>query len=76
MKKKTYSVLLIFCNCNSAKRQANVEIPLVTYYTAVSGHPFYDRGVVPDYKVEPTVNHILSGEDPVLNFCTKLIQNN
>lgn len=53
----------------------NVGIPMVAYYTAVSGYPFNDRGVVPDYKVEPTVNQILSGEDPVLNFCTKLIQN-
>lgn len=53
----------------------NVGIPMVAYYTAVSGYPFNDQGVVPDYKVEPTVNQILSGEDPVLNFCTKLIQN-
>lgn len=53
----------------------NVGIPMVAYYTAVSGYPFNDRGVTPDYKVEPTVNQILSGEDPVLNFCTKLIQN-
>jgi hypothetical protein len=53
----------------------NLGIPMVAYYTAVSGYPFNDRGVIPDHKVEPTVNQILSGEDPVLNFCTKLIQN-
>jgi C-terminal processing protease CtpA/Prc len=53
----------------------NVGIPMVAYYTAVSGYSFNDRGVIPDYKVEPTVSNIISAQDPVLEFSLKLIEN-
>lgn len=53
----------------------NIGIPMIAYYTAVRGYPFKDRGVIPDYKVVPTAKNIISGEDPVLEFSMKLIEN-
>ncbi|MFA5330197.1 MAG: S41 family peptidase [Prolixibacteraceae bacterium] len=53
----------------------NVGIPMIAYFTAVSGNPVKDHGVMPDYKVVPTVKNIISGEDPVLESSMKLIEN-
>lgn len=54
----------------------NVGIPMVAYYTAAKGYPHKDQGVIPDYPIEPTVNDIISGNDPVLGFSMELIRTN
>lgn len=52
----------------------NIGIPLMAYYMKVDSYPFQDRGVIPDYKVKPTVANLISGEDPILEFSMKLIE--
>ena len=51
----------------------NVGIPMLAYYTAVSGYPYRDRGVVPDHEVKPTVNDMLSARDVVLEYTLRMI---
>jgi hypothetical protein len=41
---------------------------------AVSGYPFRDRGVVPDYEVVPTIDDILQQRDAEMAFTLDLIQ--
>lgn len=43
-----------------------VRIPMVRYAMAVDGYPA-DQGVVPDIAVEPTIDDLLAGRDPVLD---------
>jgi hypothetical protein len=43
-----------------------VRVPLVLYTMAVDGYP-RDRGLVPDFPVEPTIDDLLAGRDPVLD---------
>lgn len=50
----------------------NVGIPLVAYYTKVSGYPYPDHGVIPDYIVKPSANDIITGQDPVMKFALSL----
>lgn len=42
-----------------------VRIPLVLYTMAVDDYP-KDRGIVPDIPVEPTIEDLLAGRDPVM----------
>jgi C-terminal processing protease CtpA/Prc len=51
----------------------NVGIPMLAYYTAVSGYPYRDRGVMPDHEVNPTVNDMLSARDVVLDYTLRMI---
>ncbi len=45
-----------------------VSIPMVEYVSAVDPHPLGDRGILPDFRVEPTIDDLLSGADPVMRF--------
>jgi C-terminal processing protease CtpA/Prc len=51
----------------------NIGIPMLAYYMAVKDYPYKDRGVIPDYTVEPTVQDLLNGTDPVMKFALDLI---
>ena len=51
----------------------NVGIPMLAYYTAVKNYPFKDRGVIPDFKVSPAIEDVLSKKDTVLSFTLELI---
>jgi hypothetical protein len=51
----------------------NIGIPMLAYYTAVKNYPFTDRGVIPDYKVSPTIEDLLNKKDTVLSFALELI---
>jgi hypothetical protein len=53
--------------------QLNVGIPMVAYYTKVSGYPNPGHGVIPDFEVKPGYEDLLTGKDPILDFTLKLI---
>jgi len=45
-----------------------------TYQTKVSGFS-NSTGIIPDIKIKPTIEDIISGYDPVLNFVLELLNN-
>jgi hypothetical protein len=49
-----------------------VTIPMVGYYLAGDPGPHPERGILPDDEVIPTVEDILAGRDPVMEFALKL----
>lgn len=51
----------------------NLGIPMLAYYTAVSGYPYPDRGVIPDYTVKPTILDLLNGKDVVMEFTLDMV---
>jgi hypothetical protein len=52
-----------------------VVVPLFQFVMAVSGVPT-DRGIVPDYPVEPTIADLIAGIDTQLDFTLDLIRRN
>ncbi|MFC2158321.1 S41 family peptidase [Acidobacteriota bacterium] len=50
-----------------------VGVPLMRYTMAVDGYP-KDRGIIPEFPVEPTIEDLLNGQDTVLNYALKLIK--
>lgn len=51
--------------------QVFLRIPMMTYYLAVEGGD-PRRGVLPDYKVQPTIADVLSGKDPAMTKALEL----
>jgi C-terminal processing protease CtpA/Prc len=49
-----------------------LELPLVTYYLAVSGKPHADHGILPDVSVRYSIEDLLAGRDKVLDVALKL----
>ena len=49
-------------------------IPLWSYYTAISGEPVKDRGVIPHHIVVPTVQDMLNGTDREMAYTLELIR--
>jgi C-terminal processing protease CtpA/Prc len=49
-----------------------VSIPMVGYYMAGDHGPHPERGILPDHEVIPTVEDILAGRDPVMEFALDL----
>jgi hypothetical protein len=43
-------------------------IPLLGFYSNVSGYPYKDRGIIPNHEVRRTVDDIINGKDAVLEF--------
>jgi len=54
--------------------QIRVRIPMIRYTMAVSGYP-KDRGIIPDYPVQPKIADLLNGRDTVMEYTLALIQN-
>jgi hypothetical protein len=56
----------------------NTGIELATpqwdYHMAVSGYPYKDRGVLPDYEVIPAIDDILQQRDAEMDFTLDLIR--
>ena len=50
-----------------------VGIPIMKYSMAVKDYKYKDRGVIPDYKISPTIKDKLLSYDPELEFAKKLI---
>jgi hypothetical protein len=49
-----------------------VSIPMVGYYMAGDHGPHPERGILPDHEVIPTVEDILAGRDPVMDFALEM----
>jgi C-terminal processing protease CtpA/Prc len=49
-----------------------VVLPFVKYSLAVEGYPHADRGVLPDYPVEPTIDDEIKGVDRVMMTALEL----
>ena len=45
-----------------------VDIPVTRYSLAVKPGIFEHHGLIPDYQIEPTIEQLLGGVDPVLDF--------
>ncbi len=45
-----------------------LNMPLHRYHQAVGEYPHPERGFLPDYVLEPTLDELLRGDDPVLDF--------
>jgi len=50
-----------------------IGIPMVKYVMPVSGYP-PDRGIIPDYPVDPKINDLLNGRDTEMEFVLDLIE--
>ena len=50
-----------------------IGVPMVRYSMAVSGYP-KERGIIPDYPVESTINDLVNGKDPVMEFALKQVK--
>lgn len=50
-----------------------VNIPVTKYVMAVTKAKHKDRGIIPDYKVVPTINDYLQHKDPQMDLAIKLI---
>jgi hypothetical protein len=49
-------------------------LPVWSYYMAVPGAAHPERGIQPDYAVEPSINDVLGGHDPELQLTLELIR--
>jgi len=51
---------------------ARIRIPFIKYTCAVSGYTPEDRGLIPEHIVTPTIEDLLAGRDPALDFALEL----
>ncbi|MBN1274438.1 MAG: hypothetical protein JXB26_19425 [Candidatus Aminicenantes bacterium] len=51
-----------------------VRIPMVRYVMAVSGYPYPDRGIIPEFPFTPTIGDLLAKKDTMLNYVLELIR--
>jgi len=51
-----------------------VSVPLVRYSMAVDGYP-KDRGIIPEFPFEPTVEDVLANRDAILLYAVDLAKN-
>jgi len=49
-----------------------IWIPFIKYSCAVSGYTPVDRGLIPDHIVVPTIEDLLAGRDPALDFALEM----
>ncbi|MBF9016394.1 MULTISPECIES: S41 family peptidase [unclassified Oceanispirochaeta] len=50
-----------------------IAVPMINYMMAVSDYPDEDRGLIPDYPIEASIEDLLNGTDRVLEFTQELI---
>ena len=70
-----------YYGCTAGRFYADVTLPnsklvlhvgLVTYYQAVSGYKYPDRGVIPDYPVTHTISDLLADRDRDMELALSL----
>ena len=54
------------------RTRLQLRVPLTSYTMAADGYP-KDRGIVPDFPVEPTIEDLLAGRDPVMDRALKYL---
>lgn len=50
----------------------NISIPTHMYHNAVRRQKYLDRGIIPDYIVEPSIDDVISGKNVQLDYALKL----
>lgn len=63
-----------FLNLTLPRTKLRVRIPVRGYTLVPSDYPYPDRGIIPDFKVSPSIEDILQNKDAVLDFTLNLIQ--
>ena len=48
-------------------------IPMMAYHMKVSGYPYSDKGIVPDYPVQSNLNDLLAGRDTGMEKALEII---
>ncbi len=54
--------------------QINVQIPITRYVMNSSETRFLGRGTIPDYEIDRSIQDVLIGRDPQLEFVLQLIE--
>lgn len=63
----------VFAIVTLPNTKLTIGIPLVGFYSNVSGYPFKNRGIIPDYEVKSSVYDILSNKDVVMQQTLNII---
>ena len=63
-----------FINLTLPNTRIRIRIPIRSSIMSVSNYPFPDRGVIPDFELEPEIEDILQGVDRELDFTIDLIK--
>jgi C-terminal processing protease CtpA/Prc len=63
-----------FLNLTLPFTKIRVRIPIRRSLLAVSGYSHPDRGLIPDYQVEPSIEDVVRGRDPIMALACRLIQ--
>ena len=56
------------------KTKVRAKIPIINYRLAVEGYKFTDRGIIPNYATQPTIQAEINKIDVELNLAKKLIK--
>ncbi|MEQ8364343.1 MAG: S41 family peptidase [Cyclobacteriaceae bacterium] len=51
-----------------------INLPMWKYTTANIGHPYYGRGVIPDFPIEQTRQELIENKDPEMKKALRLLQ--
>jgi hypothetical protein len=63
----------VFAIVTLPNTKLGMGIPLLGFYSNVSGYPHRDRGIIPDHIIKAGVDDIIDGNDAVLNYTLQLI---
>lgn len=61
-----------FVHVELPNSKLDLRFGLMTYYQAVSGYKYPDRGVIPDYPVAHTISDLLAGRDRDMDLALSL----
>ena len=64
----------VFAIVSLPNTKLTMGIPLMAYYSNVSGYPYKDRGILPDHTVTNSVSDVLQKRDATLEYTLKFIQ--
>lgn len=64
----------VFAVVTLPNTKLGMGVPLVGFFTNVSGYPYKDRGIIPEWEVTASVEDILKNKDTVLNYTLNLIK--
>ena len=64
----------VFAIVTLPNTKLTVGIPLMAYYSNVSGYPYKDRGILPDHTVKNSVEDVLHKRDVVMEYTLELIR--
>jgi C-terminal processing protease CtpA/Prc len=54
------------------RTKLELELPVIGYYLNVRGYAYSDRGVMPDFPINPEISDVLAGKDPAMDQALSL----